>query len=538
MKRWNGWGDENIKYPIPGIAKEYMQKRLGEFQDIPDAALSNVLKSVPESKLTKIKFVTTDPFERVIHSCGQSLPDWIHLRAGRIPRFTDGIFYPKTDDDVQSVMEFANENDVQLIPYGGGTSVVGHINPVVSDNPVLTLDLSHLDRLLEFNENNQIANFQAGIRGPDIESALNKIGYTLGHFPQSFEYSTLGGWIASRSCGQQSLYYGRIEDIFQGGTILTPMGKIVLQPFPASAAGPDLRQVFLGSEGRFGVVTQASVQVHPLPEYEAFFGVFFRTWEDGVNATREIAQKGIQLSMLRLSDPQETETTLVLSGKESLLQWADVGLTLLGFRDQRCMLIFGLTGNRKRCSQIKNRAMRIFHKHGGRYTGTFIGKSWQKNRFKAPYLRNSLWEAGFALDTLETAVTWEKVSATKSSIINAISNTANKRRLPILVFGHISHIYPSGASIYITYIFKRSSAFEENLDHWRNIKESASQTIISQGGTISHQHGIGLDHARYLEQEKGSLGTKFLKDAMLSLDPKGIMNPHVMLVKSDQNVIR
>ena len=535
MKRWNGWGDENIKYPIPGIAKDYLEKRLGEFQDIPDATISDVIKSLPESKLNKFNFVTTDPLERVIHSCGQSLPDWIHLRAGKIPRFTDGIYYPKSDVDVQSVMKFAGENDVQLIPYGGGTSVVGHINPVITDNPVLTLDLSHLNRMLEFNENNQIANFQAGIRGPDIETALNKLGFTLGHFPQSFEFSTLGGWIASRSCGQQSLYYGRIEDIFQGGTILTPMGQIILQPFPASAAGPDLREVFLGSEGRIGVVTQAAVHASPLPEYEAFFGVFFRTWEDGVDATREITQKGIQLSMLRLSDSQETETTLILSGKENLVQWADIGLNLLGFRDQRCLLIFGLTGDRKRSNQIKNEAMRLFRKYGGIYTGNFIGKSWQKNRFKVPYLRNSLWEAGYALDTLETAVTWEKVSSTKSSIIGAITNIANERELPILVFGHLSHVYPTGASIYITYIFKRSNSYEENLEHWRYIKESASKTIITHGGTISHQHGIGIDHARYFEQEKGPLGTKFLKDAIHSLDPNGIMNPHAMLWTPEQN---
>jgi len=313
------------------------------------------------------------------------------------------------------------------------------------------------------------------------------------------------------------------------------MGNITLQPFPASAAGPDLRQVFLGSEGRLGVLTQAAVQTSPLPEFETFFGVFFRTWEDGVHAVREIAQKGIRLSMLRLSDSQETETTLILSGRENLVRWASMGLDMLGYQDQRCLLIFGLTGEKKWSTSIKNEAMGVFRKFGGRYTGNFIGKSWQKNRFKVPYLRNSFWDAGFALDTLETAVTWEKVSATKSSIISAITNTANKRALPILVFGHLSHVYPTGASIYITYIFRRSRIYEENLEHWKYIKESASQTIITHRGTISHQHGIGIDHARYFEQEKGPLGTNFLKDAMQSLDPKGIMNPHVMLWTAEQN---
>jgi alkyldihydroxyacetonephosphate synthase len=529
MKRWNGWGDEKIEFPIPEAAKDYLTKHLGEFQDLPDAEISDITNTMPASKLKGYDFISTDPLDRIRHSCAQSLPDWIHMRSGRIPRITDGVTYPESDEDIELAIDFAKENHIYLIPYGGGTSVVGHINPPISEKAILTLDLSRLNKLLEIDEISQLANFQAGIRGPELESALNKIGYTLGHFPQSFEYSTLGGWITTRSCGQQSYHYGRIEDIFRGGKILTPIGRIDFPPLPASAAGPDQRQIFLGSEGKFGIVTRATVQITPLPEFEGFYGVFFRNWEDGVLAVRKVAQKGIKVSMLRLSDARETETTLILAGRETLVRLASIGLDALGYRDRRCLLIFAVTGDKKIAKHARSTALEIFRKHGGVYTGYYIGKSWQKSRFFTPYLRNSLWASGYALDTLETALSWENVSKAKQAIIDAISGAGVKRDLPLHVFGHLSHVYHSGASIYITYLFRRSQSPEENLRHWRAIKEAASQVIINHGGTISHQHGVGVDHAKYLSHEKGTLGIDFLKDASRFFDPDGIMNPQVMI---------
>ena len=529
MKRWNGWGDEITGYPIPITAKDYLTDRLGDYQDLADATLSDITNSIPVSKLRDVDFISTDPIERIRHSCGQSLPDWIHLHSGSIPRITDGVVFPVSDEDIQMMINFAKENQIILIPYGGGTSVVGHINPPLTDAPVLTIDLSRLNHLVDIDETSQLATFQAGVRGPEIESGLNKNGYTLGHFPQSFEYSTLGGWIASRSCGQQSFYYGRIEDLFRGGHIITPVGSIDLLPFPASAAGPDLRQLFLGSEGRLGIVSSASVQIKKLPEFEGFYGVFFRNWEDGMNAVREITQKGIRVSMLRLSDALETETHLILSGKETLHRLASFGLDTLGFRAQRCLLILGVTGEYKSAHHARKSAIRLCRKFGGLYTGNFIGKSWQKNRFLAPYLRNALWDAGYALDTLETAVPWKKVSGAKQAIINIITQIGINHELPILVFGHLSHIYQSGASIYITYLFRRSPDPEENLEHWMSIKDAASQAIIDQGCTISHQHGIGADHRKYLPNEKGALGINFLQDASNFFDPDQILNPQVMI---------
>ncbi len=228
------------------------------------------------------------------------------------------------------MFKYARNTGAAVIPYGGGTSVVGHINPIATGAPVLSIDLGHFNHLVDLDETSHLATFGAGVRGPEVERQLNQQGYTLGHFPQSFELSTLGGWVATRSSGQQSYYYGRIEDLFAGGHVETPRGPIDLPPLPASAAGPDLRQVFLGSEGRLGIITRVTVRVQPLPEFEAFYGVFFPEWEAGVEAVRQIAQEGVGLSMMRLSNACETETTLALSGKDALVRWASRGLRLLG----------------------------------------------------------------------------------------------------------------------------------------------------------------------------------------------------------------
>ena len=529
MKRWKGWGDSEKSYPIPDSGKDFLIQKLGSSQNLPDISEAESIAAIPPSRLENIDFISTDSLGRIRHSCGQSLPDWININAGIIPRVADGVSYPQTNEEIKARIKFAQDNQIVLIPYGGGTSVVGHINPPKTEGPVLTLDLSRMNQLLEMDETSRLATFQAGIRGPEIEGALNKVGYTLGHFPQSFEFSTLGGWIASRSCGQQSYFYGRIENLFRGGQVITPVGDLNLQPVPASSAGPDLKQLILGSEGRLGIISQATVQVVPLPEFEEFYGIFFKQWEDGLSAVREIAQKRIQVSMLRLSDAQETRTTLMLSGKDHIVRAASTGLNALGFGEQKCLLILGVTGEKNAASTARKSALHICRKHGGLNTGSFIGKSWQQSRFLTPYLRNSLWEAGYALDTLETAVTWDKLTLLKKNIMSAISRSGEERNLRILVFGHLSHVYQTGGSIYITYLFRRSPEPEENLEHWETIKSAASEEIVVGGGTISHQHGVGVDHKKYLTQEIDSLGVNFLHHSGKFFDHDNILNPDVLI---------
>ena len=529
MRRWNGWGDESTTYPLPSAAERYLQERIGQGSRQPNAPLEGLLQVVPASRLPVHPAINTDPLERLLHARGQSLPDWIALRSGRIKTFPDGVAYPETDEQVRELLSFAQKQMVRVIPFGGGTSVVGHINPLPDFGPVLTIDLSRMNRLTGFDETSRLATIGAGAAGPWLEAQLQEHGYTLGHFPQSFELSTLGGWIATRSSGQQSYYYGRIEDVFAGGHVETLAGPLDLQPFPASAAGPDLRQVILGSEGRLGIITRAIVKVRPKPAFEAFYGAFFPDWESGILAVRELAQERAALSMARLSDAQETETTLALSGKGNLVAWAGRGMSLIGYGQERCLLVFGITGETGSARGVYRRTAKIIRRHGGLLAGQVIGKIWQKSRFRTPYLRNTLWEHGYALDTLETAVPWTEVQTSAHDIVENVQQALAEDNEPGMVFAHLSHIYETGASIYITYLFRRSQDPLETLAHWKKMKRSASEAILAHGGTISHQHGVGLDHAPYIGVEKGEVGIEMLGDLIKSTDPYELLNPGKLL---------
>ncbi|MGD8554672.1 MAG: FAD-binding oxidoreductase [Anaerolineales bacterium] len=529
MRRWNGWGDQTIDYPLPPSAADYLETRIGPGDPKLDATLESVLSTVPDSRLPPHPLIQTDPLERLCHARGQSLPDWVALRSGRIEGFPDGVSYPTNDLEVRSLLEDAKKMDFRVIPYGGGSSVVGHLTPPADGPPVLSMDLGQLNKLIELDPTNQLATFDAGACGPDLEAQLRPHGYLLGHYPQSFEYSTLGGWIATRSTGQQSYYYGRIEALFAGGHVETPIGPLDLPPFPASAAGPDVRQLILGSEGRLGVITRAILRVRPIPERESFQAIFFRDWESGAAAVRAIAQAGVGVSMLRLSDAQETETTLALSGKERLVSLADPGLRLLGFGPQRCLLIFGVTGSRHATTEALRMTTSIARGHRGLHVGATIGKIWHKSRFRTPYLRNTLWEQGYALDTVETAVPWRSVLPLAEALRAAASEGLASSGERVLGFVHLSHMYRSGASIYLTFLYRRAADPEETLQRWRTLKAAASQAIVSHGGTISHQHGVGIDHLPYLKSEKGEVGLEALEGARRLLDPKGLMNPGKLL---------
>ena len=538
MRRWNGWGDDATSYALPESAARYLAALIGDGSPTPDASLEQALASVPASRLPAHPLVQTEPHERLLHARGQSLPDWVALRSGRIGAVPDGVAYPTSDDEVRLLLGLARQLGARLIPYGGGTSVVGHINPPESGPPVVTLDLSHMGRLLDVDHASHLATFEAGVRGPHLEAQLAPHGLTLGHFPQSFELSTLGGWIATRSSGQQSYHYGRIEDHFLGGHLESFLGPLDLPPLPASAAGPDVRHLILGSEGRLGVLTRATLRVHPLPEVEGFYGIFFRDWESGTEAVREITQARAPVSMLRLSDAIETETTLALSGKDGLVRWADRGLRILRYAESRSLLIYGVTGGRRLARLARSMVEGTARRHGGLPTGALIGRMWRKSRFLTPYLRNTLWERGYALDTVETAVPWSAVRAVADDLRPALSRALADRGERVLVFSHLSHIYPVGASVYTTFLWRRGLDPDETLDRWHRLKNAASETIVAHGGTISHQHGVGTDHRHYLGREKGAVGIALIRSALHEADPDGALNPGKLLPEDAANESR
>jgi alkyldihydroxyacetonephosphate synthase len=281
----------------------------------------------------------------------------------------------------------------------------------------------------------------------------------------------------------------------------------------------------LGSEGRMGVITEATVRVSPLPEREEFHAVFFPEWELGLGGLREIVQSRLPLSMLRYSTPEETETTLALAGHERLIATLEQLLAIRGARAKKCMLLVGFTGEDVGVKYARSETLTIARRHGGVHVGRTFGNQWHKGRFKTPYLRNTLWEKGYAVDTLETAVAWSSVPQMVDAIENALNSAIEDFDERVHVFTHLSHMYPWGSSIYTTYLFRVAGDPEETLERWGRLKAGASRAIVDHGGTISHQHGVGTDHKPYLGAEKGGLGIAAIREVFREYDPDGIMNP-------------
>jgi alkyldihydroxyacetonephosphate synthase len=347
----------------------------------------------------------------------------------------------------------------------------------------------------------------------------------LGHFPQSFEYSTLGGWIATRSSGQQSLGYGSIEQLFVGGHLETPIGTLDIQPSPPSATGLDLREIVLGSEGRLGILTRATVRVQRLPEQEDFHAFFFPGWEQGIAAVREMVQKGLPLVMLRLSTSVETKTQLALAGHERLVHMLENLLSLRGVGSSKCQLIIGIAGHKKLVMRTYAEARSIAHKQKGIAAGRMLGQQWHKKRFQTAYLRNTLWEMGYAVDTVETATTWDRVPALTRAIEAALRSALTETGEQVHAFSHLSHLYPHGSAIYTTYLYRVAPDPQETLRRWQLLKGVASRAIVAEHGTTSHHHGIGMDHQPYLGMEKGELGLAAMRHLYAQFDPTGMMNP-------------
>jgi alkyldihydroxyacetonephosphate synthase len=525
MRRWDGWGSDQVDYHLTAAAKAHLADVIGASAPGPSAGFEDVLRRVPRGRLSAHKLISDDPALRLRHARGQSLPDWIALRFGAVDRFPDGVAFPNSEDDLEDLLAFARGTGACVIPYGGGTSVVGHINPPRGDRPVVTVDMSRMSKLSRWDEASRLADFEAGISGPHLEAQLRALGFTMGHFPQSFEYSTLGGWIATRSSGQQSLYYGRIEDMFAGGRMIAPEGALELPPFPASAAGPDLRHLVLGSEGRLGIIARAVVRVAPLPEEERFHAVFFPDWEGGISAVREMVRASLPVSMLRLADAVETGTTLVLAGRERVVRMLERLLRARGLGKEKCLLLIGITGLSEAMRKVRRAALEAARAHGGVYIGRRMGSEWRKTRFLTPYLRNTLWNLGYAVDTLESAFPWSRLESAADSILSGLRSGLEAYGEKVLAFAHISHIYKTGAGLYFTHIYRIAPDAARTLARWKTLKDEASRAIVARGGTISHQHGVGTDHRPYLEAEKGKLGINVLSKIAQTFDPAGIMNP-------------
>ncbi|MBQ5948096.1 FAD-binding oxidoreductase [Massilia sp. ST3] len=525
MRRWNGWGDDTVEMELGTEARAFLEGRVGKGRAPADASFEQACAGLPAGRLPPHWLVDASPQTRALHALGQSLPDWLRLRHGRLGKVPDGVAFPESSEQVRELLDFAALYGADVIPYGGGTSVAGHLEVGAAARPVLSIAMHRMRGLVSLDREAQLACFGAGVTGPDLEAQLRAHGYTLGHFPQSFEYSTLGGWVATRSSGQQSLRYGRIEQLFAGGRVETPVGTLEIPTFPASAAGIDLREMVLGSEGRLGILTHASVRVTRLPQHEAFHAVFFPSWEKAVQAVRGLAQARLPLSMLRLSNALETSTMLTLAGHPRRVGLLRRVLRWRGCGEGMCMMLVGVSGQRKQCRQALDAALAMARPHGGVHLGRMLGERWRRNRFRSVYLRNVLWTQGYAIDTVETALDWSRVTPAMEAIEAAAAHSLQPFGEKVHAYTHLSHLYPQGASVYSTFVFRLAGDYEADVARWRQLKDRVSDAIVASGGTITHQHGVGTDHAPWLAAEKGELGLSAMATLFRHFDPERRMNP-------------
>ncbi|MBX3275118.1 MAG: FAD-binding oxidoreductase [Sandaracinaceae bacterium] len=542
--RWNGWGLADKTFDLHGRDEEVwtvVREALGmsALPSTPAVPLDAVALAEPQldgaflerlRALTAPERVLTSAFERALHAVGKSYYDLVRARAGELPDAPDAVVYPEGHAEVVAVLAACAEADVAVVPFGGGSSVVGGVEARRAGHAgLVTLDTTRMDRLLELDETSHTATFEAGIYGPALEAKLAERGYTLGHFPQSFEFSTLGGWIAARGAGQQSNRYGAAAKLLLGARVATPRGEWRTQPFPGSAAGPDLNHLIAGSEGCLGVITEATVKIHPLAEARDFVSFLFRSWESGTDAVRRITQAELPIATLRLSDAEETRFYGAFNAALRPSKVQEVALDALGAVgfDAPCVLMVGFEGSAASVRATWRSAFALAARAGGLYVGRGPGNRWYEHRFEMPYLRDPMLDRGVGIDTLETSTSWSNVDRLYRAVTGAIRGALEAGGHPGVVLAHISHTYLSGTSLYFTFVFPRD--LDDPVGQWRAAKDAASRAISEHGGTISHHHGVGTDHAPWIGPELGALGVDVLTAAKERLDPSGIMNPGKLL---------
>jgi alkyldihydroxyacetonephosphate synthase len=413
-----------------------------------------------------------------------------------------------------------------VVPFGGGTSVVGGLEPRRKGfAAVIALDLGRMTRLLDLDEESRTATLEPGLRGPEAEALLGERGYTIGHHPQSFLFATIGGFAAARSSGQASAGYGRFDERVVAMTVATPEGSVSLGRAPKSAAGPDLRHLFLGSEGAFGVITSVTVEVRPVPAEKVYEGWRFQSFAAGAAALRRLIQDGPVPTVLRLSDEAETALNLarptdIAGGTE-----AGSGASSGGPAGGGCLAIVGFEGTAEDVAHRRTGAAAARLAAGGELDAP-AGEAWEHGRYKGPYLRDSLIDAGALVETLETTTFWSGLAGLYDAVGSALRGSLAGQGTPPVILCHISHVYPSGASLYFTVA---CAQLEDPLAQWRAAKAAASDAILGAGGSITHHHGIGVDHRDWYERQIGPLAVGALQAVKSKLDPAGIMNPGVLI---------
>ena len=531
---WWGWGDPGVSPQLDAEALGVLRERIGELEPWPLArSLEEFELPAPEplpealSAAVGAENVFASNEDRLRHASGRGYADLARMRMGSLAAAPDAVVMPLDSEALRRVLDVCATEGIAVVPFGGGTSVVGGVEPLRGAHArLISLDLGAL-RAVEVDRRSLTARLGAGLRGPEAEAALGREGVTLGHFPQSFEYATIGGFAATRSAGQASSGYGRFDALVSSVRLIAPNGDLRTLESPHTAAGPALRELVIGSEGVLGVIPEVTVRVRPQPAVRRYEAWIAESFEAGAEIVRSLAQGPGLPDIVRVSDEEETQGSLALSGPRGTAGRLFDGY--LGLRKRRggALMIVGLEGEEESVARRRALTVRALRSGGAAYLGQAAGRSWEHGRYQGPYLRDTLMAMGAMVETLETSHAWSRLGELHDAVATAIHGSLSGQGTPGLVFCHLSHAYADGASLYFTFISRSRHGAE--LEQWRQVKAAACEAIVASGGTITHHHAVGRDHVPYMKAEVGETGLDVLRAVKDQLDPSGIMNPGKLL---------
>ena len=550
--KWWGWGVEGVAFhheDKPGfrpfvieavdldVTVEPTSQRSQDLPEVPRPLIPAELVAELRDAVGPENLVTTDD-DRIVHTYGKSVRDLLRLRAGDIPRVPDVVVYPGSEEEVQLVVDRAVAANAVLIPFGGGSNISGSLHaPPDETRPVISVDMGRMNRVLSVDAESGLARIQAGVLGPDMEEQLNALGWTLGHFPDSFTHSTLGGWVATRSSGMQSDKYGDISEITRGVRVVQPGKVLVLRPLPSTSTGPSVREMVLGSEGRLGIITEVTVQVHRIPQNRLILGYLFPSWDAGLAAMQEISTSDAHPSVTRVSDGRETRFSFATRKKSSGLSISSLvskGLMKVLERrgwqlDQSCLSFIGYEGGKAHVNRQRAIVKDIVGKHGGIVLGKGPGALYDQKKFDTPYIRDFLLDRGAIGDVSETAAPWSKLKPLYDNVLAAANGAFAELGVAGWIMCHLSHSYHSGACLYFTFAFKHDGV--DPLAQYDRVKSAIQQAFVDSDGTLSHHHAVGTEHAPWLEQDISAPGVHMIDGLFAAMDPGRNFNPGKIVAK-------
>jgi alkyldihydroxyacetonephosphate synthase len=556
--KWWGWGAEDIAFSHEGKPElaPFIERHLGldvrrqgtpaidlEDLEISAPALTTGLSARLEDAVGA-EHVSTDERDRVVHGRGKSLTDLVRQRRGDLGRLPDVVVRPGAEDEVVAVVTAALEEDAVVIPFGGGSSISGSLEAAPDElRPVISVDMGRLNRVLSVDAASQLARVQAGAFGPDLERQLNAQGWTCGHFPDSFTYSTLGGWIATRSSGMQSDRYGDIAELTRGLRVVTPTGVLTVRPVPSTSTGPSVREMVLGSEGRLGVITEATIHVRRVPPERKILGYLFPSWVAGLAAMRDIAASEASPSVTRVSDAPETAFSFAMREHPTTVDRLK-SKALRAFLKRKgwdvdavCLSLIGYEGSAGHVAAQRKLTERIVRRHGGLCIGASPGKLYDQKKFDTPYIRDFLLDRGAPADVSETAAPWSRLETLYENVTAAGHGAFERLGVPGYLMCHLSHSYHAGACLYFTFALNPPDD-RDALEDYGVVKRAIQQAFVDSGGTLSHHHAVGTEHAQWLEEDISAPGLAMLRALFEGTDPGANLNPGKIVAGDSQWLAR